>query len=337
MLKESKDALCDAYDVAMLDLDGVVYVGPDAVPDAPGHLADARAAGMHLAYVTNNASRPPASVAAHLRELGIEVSDDDVVTSAQAAARLLADDLPAGSAVFVIGGEGLEVALREAGLCPVQDAAREPAAVVSGFHRDLRWSTVIDGAILVRDGLPWVASNTDMTVPTPSGPGPGNGVLVRAVAEFAEREPVVAGKPRPPLFEETLLRVGGTHPLVVGDRLDTDIEGANATGYDSLLVLTGVTDLAHLVAAEERFRPTYLGVDLSALGRPQPAPECVDDAVRAGGWTARVRDGVLVVDGEGKGGDRDKDAWWQAVATAAWQHLDATGAPVDLGDVRPPE
>ena len=331
MLKGSERPLWETYDVAMLDLDGVVYVGPDAVPDAPEHLAEARAGGLHLAFVTNNASRTPDKVAADLRELGIDVEDGDVVTSAQAAARLLAEDLPAGSPVFVIGGEGLEVALAEEGLLPVQDVAEKPVAVVSGFHRDLRWSTVIAGAILVRDGLPWVASNTDMTVPTPDGPGPGNGALVSVVARFADREPVVAGKPKPPLFEETLRRVGGKHPLVVGDRLDTDIEGANATGYDSLLVMTGVTDLDHLVSARPELRPSYVAADLRGLGRPQAEPEVDGDTVRAGGWQAVVGDGRLTVDGAG-----DADTWWQAVATAGWRHLDATGEPVDVEGLTAP-
>jgi HAD superfamily hydrolase (TIGR01450 family) len=331
LLNSSEGALWESYDVAMLDLDGVVYVGPDAVHGAPEHLADAKAAGLHLAYVTNNAARTPDAVAAHLRELGIDVEDGDVVTSAQAAARLLAGELPAGAAVFVIGGEGLEVALTEEGLRPVQDVAQEPVAVVSGFHRDLRWSTVIDGAILVRTGLPWVASNTDMTVPTPDGPGPGNGALVRVVAEFADREPEVAGKPKPPLFEETLRRVGGNRPLVVGDRLDTDIEGANATGYDSLLVMTGVTDLSQLVSARPELRPTYVAADLGGLGRSHRRPEVDGETVCAGGWRATVEDAGLAVTGQG-----DADAWWQAVATAAWRHLDATGEPVAVDGLRPP-
>ena len=331
MLKGSERPLWEIYDVAMLDLDGVVYVGPDAVPGAAEHLAKARDAGLHLAYVTNNASRTPDKVAAHLRELGIEVQDGDVVTSAQAAARLLAEDLPAGSAIFVIGGEGLEVALVEAGLRPVQDTAERPVAVVSGFHGDLRWSTVIAGAILVRDGLPWVASNTDMTVPTPDGPGPGNGALVSVVAQFADRRPVVAGKPKPPLFEETVRRVGGKHPLVVGDRLDTDIEGANATGYDSLLVMTGVTDLHQLVAARPELRPSYVAADLGGLVRPHAEPEVDGDTVRGGGWQAVVTDGELTVKGDG-----DPDTWWQAVATAAWRHLDAAGAPVAVDTLTAP-
>jgi HAD superfamily hydrolase (TIGR01450 family) len=319
------------YDVAMLDLDGVVYIGPDAVPGAPEHIAKAAAAGMHLAYVTNNAARPPAVVAAHLAELGIPVEAGDVVTSAQAAARMLAERLPEGTAVYVIGGQGLFEALEEQSLRPVQSIGDEPEAVVSGFHRDLRWGTVIDGAILVRRGLLWVASNTDLTVPTQAGPGPGNGVLVDVVARFSQREPLVAGKPATPLFEETLRRVGGERPLVVGDRLDTDIEGARNAGYDSLLVLTGVTGLPELVAARPGQRPTYLGADLAALGRGQSAPEVREDGVRLGGWTASVRDGSLAVEGDGAPED-----WWRVAAVAAWRHLDETERPVGVDGVRVP-
>ena len=331
MLKASAEALWSAYDVAMLDLDGVVYIGPGAVPGAATHLARAAAAGMHLAYVTNNASRTPAAVARHLRELGIPVDDSDVVTSAQAAARLLGEQLDDGSPVFVIGGEGLEVALAEQGLKPVQDRDAEPRAVVSGYSGELRWSTVVDGALLVRDGLPWVASNTDMTVPTPHGPGPGNGALVGVVARFAGRDPVVAGKPEPPLFEETLRRVGGSRPLVVGDRLDTDIEGANRAGYDSLLVMTGVTGLVELVGAPEAQRPTYVAADLGGLARPHEQPSDADDSVTCGGWRASVVDGALRVEGSGP-----LDAWWQAAATAGWEHLDTTGAAADVSGVSPP-
>jgi HAD superfamily hydrolase (TIGR01450 family) len=341
VLQASQGALWDAYDVAMLDLDGVVYVGPDAVPGAADHLAAARAAGMKLAYVTNNASRTPDTVADHLRELGIDAADEDVVSSAQAAARLLSERLPSGAAVFVIGGEGLRVALTEAGLRPVQDRAERPEAVVSGFAADLRWSTVITGAILVAEGLPWVASNTDLTVPTPDGPGPGNGALVGVVARFAEREPEVAGKPEPPLFEETLRRVGGETPLVVGDRLDTDIEGANRVGYDSLLVLTGVTDLAQLVTAPPELRPCYVAADLGALARSQPEPVVEDEAVRVGRWRATVADGALAVESDGADGANgeagaDVDAWWQAATAAGWRHLDAHGSAADVSGVRPP-
>lgn len=331
VLAASDRPLQEAYDLAMLDLDGVVYVGPNAVPGAPDHLGAAAEAGMRLAYVTNNAARPPAAVAEHLVELGIPCRAQDVVTSAQAAARLVAEQVPAGAAVFVIGGQGLVEALAEHGLVAVQKRADGPVAVVSGYHPDLAWRTVIAGAILVKEGLPWVASNTDLTVPTPDGPGPGNGVLVRAVAEFSERTPVVAGKPEPPLFHETRERVGGSHPLVVGDRLDTDIEGAVRAGYDSLLVMTGVTDLSALLAAGPESRPTFLAADLGGLATTHESPDLDDGTVTLGGWSARVDDGRLRVTGAGS-----VDDWWRTVARCAWDHRDASGEVVEPGDLTPP-
>lgn len=335
-LGSSGAPLCESYDVAMLDLDGVVYVGPEAVPGVPEHLGAARDRGMVLAFVTNNASRPPEAVAAHLRDLGVPAGRDDVVTAAQAAARLLAERLAERDPVFVIGGEGLFVALEERRLRPVQDPDEDPVAVVSGYHPDLRWGTVIDGAILVRDGLPWVASNTDLSVPTPRGPGPGNGVLVRAVAEFAGTTPQVAGKPEPPLLHETQRRVGGERPLVVGDRLDTDIEGAARAGYDSLLVMTGVTDLETLAAVEREHRPTYLAATLSGLLEEQRTPEREGDGWRCGAARA-VLDGdrVRVETDESPG--VDTSAWWQVVASAAWAHLDDAGRPADVSGLAPPE
>ena len=241
---------------------------------------------MHLAFVTNNAARPPEEVGEHLRELGVDAHDEDVVTSAQAAARLLSTQLEPGSKVFVIGGPGLEEALRERGLKPVTEPSDDVAAVAQGYGPEMPWRRVVQGAILVRSGLPWVASNTDMSIPTATGVGPGNGTLVRLVAEFAEREPEVAGKPMEPLFEETIIRVGGRLPLLVGDRLDTDIEGATTMGWDSLLVLTGVTGIEELVRAEDNQRPTYIGRDLGALAQIHTAPEVGDDRGHPG-WLGR--------------------------------------------------
>ena len=177
-----------------------------------------------------------------------------------------------------------------------------------------------------------MATNTDLTIPTASGEAPGNGALVGLVARFSGREPQVAGKPKSPLFEETLARVGGTRPLVVGDRLDTDIEGATTMGWDSLLVLTGVTGLAEIVTAAAGAPPDLLAEDLGALAEPQHAPEISGDEVALGGWTGRVHDGALVVEGDGTAGD-----WWRVAAVTAWQHLDDTGSPVATDGVSAPE
>ena len=163
--------------------------------------------------------------------------------------------------------------------------------MAQGYGPDMPWSRWSQGAILVRDGLPWVVSNTDMTIPTAAGHRPGQrhpGRAGRAATPSASRE--VAGKPQRPLFEETLTRVGGERPLVVGDRLDTDIEGAVTMGWDSLLVLTGVTGLERAGGGRrEGQRPTYVAPDLEALAEPQPAPDDRGRAVSLGGWTARRR------------------------------------------------
>lgn len=331
VLPPAEHPLDQTYDLAALDLDGVVYVGDRAVAGAAEGLGAARSRGMHVAFITNNASRPPSAVAGHLREIGIPAEPSDVVTSAQAAARLVAEQVPAGSEVYVIGGPGLHEALSELGLEPVVRLTGNPAAVVQGYGPDMPWRQVIDGAILVKEGLPWVASNTDLTVPTPRGPGPGNGALVNLVAEYSGRTPQVAGKPERPLFEETLARVGGQRPLVVGDRVDTDIWGARNVGWDSLLVMTGVTTLPDLAALDHASRPTYVGADLSCLDLPVPPLHLDESGCRVGGWRATVESGRLAVAGDGERHD-----WWRAAAAAMWIHLDATGQPADPGGATEP-
>jgi len=330
MLGSSDTSLCDAYDLAMLDLDGVVYVGGDAVPGAPEHLAAVREAGMRLAFITNNAARPPGEVARHLCELGVEAEEADVVTSAQAAARLLADRFGAGASIALLGGPGLEQALTAERLRPVS-VHDEASAVVSGYGPDVPWRDIMEAAVRIRDGLPWVASNTDRSLPTPYGVAPGHGILVEMVSRFSGVEPVVAGKPQRPLLDETVRRVGGERPLMVGDRLDTDIAGAQHAGLDSLLVMTGVTGLAELVAAGKGERPTYIAPDLAGLRQGHRAPDDADGKPALGGWTAGVESGRLVVSGDGDPAD-----WWRVVACAAWAHLDDAGEPVDVADVSVP-
>ncbi|MGZ5401276.1 MAG: HAD-IIA family hydrolase, partial [Nocardioides sp.] len=318
MLGASLCPLVEAYDLAMFDLDGVVYIGDEAVPGAPDQLARARDSGVHLAFITNNASRAPQAVADKLTALGIEASAADVVTSAQAAAQLLLDRFGAGATIAVLGAAGLEVAVTEAGLVPAGVGDDDAVALVSGYGPDVPWRDVMRAAVRVRGGLPWVASNTDLTLPTPDGIAPGHGVMVRMLSGFAGVDPVVAGKPERPLLEETVRRVGGERPLMIGDRLDTDIEGAHRAKVDSLLVLTGVTGLAELVAATPQQRPTYLGCDLTGLFVAHGAPRPTDQGVwELGGWSVTTPDGALEVAGDGEPGD-----WWRAVAAAAWEHLD---------------
>jgi glycerol-1-phosphatase len=280
--------LSEAYDVALLDLDGVVYLGGKGIPGAPQALTEARQRGMRLAFVTNNASRSPAAIAQQLTRLGVSASPADLVTSAQAAARLIADRLPRGSAVLVAGGIGLRLALREHGLRPVSTAAERPAAVVQGYAPDISYSLLAEAAVAVRGGAWYVASNADATLPSSRGPLPGNGSLVQLIVTATGRQPVVAGKPEPPLHAEAVRRTGARRPLVVGDRLDTDIEGAVRAGADSMLVLTGVSQPADVVLAPPQCRPNYLAVDLNGLLEPHPDVITADGAFSCAGWTARL-------------------------------------------------
>jgi glycerol-1-phosphatase len=286
--RPSERPLCLAYDVALLDLDGVVYLGRTAVPGAPEALADARRRGMRLAFVTNNASRSPSAIAAQLTGLGVPATPAEVVTSAHAAARLIAERLPRGAPVLVVGGIGLRLALRERGLRPVSTAAARPAAVVQGYGPGIDYSQLAEAGLAVRAGAWYVAANADATLPTPRGLQPGNGSLVQVIVTATGQQPVVAGKPEPPLHREAVARAGARHPLVVGDRLDTDIEGAVRVGADSMLVLTGVTQPADAVLAPPHRRPAYLAHDLSGLLQPHPPVISAGGRFRCGGWTALV-------------------------------------------------
>ncbi|MFF9508961.1 HAD hydrolase-like protein [Streptomyces sp. NPDC014724] len=330
----SGTALNEAYDTALLDLDGVVYAGGHAIVHAVDSLGAAREGGMHLAYVTNNALRTPAAVAEHLTDLGVPAGPSDVITSAQAVARLMADQLPAGARVLVVGGEGLRVALRERGLVPVESADDEPAAVAQGYGGpDMAWGRFAEAAYAIARGVPWFASNTDLTIPSARGIAPGNGAAVEVVRIATGAEPQVAGKPLPPMHRETVLRTGAERPLVVGDRLDTDIEGAFNGGVDSLLVLTGVTDAARLLAAGPQHRPTFVDADLRGLLTGQPEVTRTGDGFGCGGWTASVRGDDLVIEGDGEVLDG-----LRALCGAAWSYagdgscgLDAAKAVARLG------
>ncbi len=261
--------LVEAYDLVILDLDGVLLLGEEPIPAAVETLAALRRAGHPLVFATNNASRSPEEVAALLTRIGMPADPAEVLTSSMVAAALLADQLPEGAPVLVVGSEALAEQVRRRGLQPVTTADAQPAAVVQGYGPQVGWAQLAEACLAIRAGARWVATNTDATLPSPRGPLPGNGSLVAALRTATGREPdLVAGKPQPEFFTTAAGLAEATAPLVVGDRLDTDIEGANRAGLDSLLVLTGVTDRAAAVAAPPTRRARFLGEDLTALLRP---------------------------------------------------------------------
>jgi HAD superfamily hydrolase (TIGR01450 family) len=328
--------LSQRYDVALLDLDGVVYIGPQAVDGAPQALERARQHGMRLAYVTNNAARPATAVAEHLTALGIPAQSGEVITSAQAAAHVLAEEVPPGAKILVLGAAGLREALVERGLVPVSSADDGPVAVVQGYSPELSWADLAEGAVAIGRGLPWIASNLDRTIPSARGPLPGNGSMVAALRHATGVTPRSTGKPDPAMHRESVERSGASNPIVVGDRLDTDIEGATAVGCASLLVMTGVTVARDLLGAPPAHRPDYLAADLTGLLYPHPEVTW-HGAAECGQWLASVdEDGVILLAEHGLGVDAQSgmDAL-RAVCVAAWHAADAGLAGSRHVSVRP--
>jgi len=294
------DGLASGYDLVIFDLDGVVYLIDKPIPGAAEAIERLRGDGVHLAYATNNASRRAGDVASLLSGMGVPAAADEVLTSAGAAGAMLAERLPAGAPVLVVGAEALRAEVRDAGLTPVSAFEDEPAAVVQGYGPEVGWRVLAEAALAVRAGAIWVATNTDRTLPSPRGPLPGNGSLVAVLRTALDREPdLVVGKPEPALFTTAASSSGARRPLVVGDRLDTDIQGAVGAGMDSLLVLTGVSGPADLLAAPAERRPSYVAADLGGLFRPAGDARLPLDEPAAGGWRVS-RDGDRArLDGDG--------------------------------------
>ncbi|UOQ61561.1 HAD-IIA family hydrolase [Leucobacter rhizosphaerae] len=289
-------------DLLLTDLDGVVYRGPGAIPGAVEQLNRAEA---RIGYVTNNASRTDRVVAEHLRGLGLRAEASDVVTSPQAAVALLAQTVPAGSRVLVIGGEGLTDELGKAGFEITRSADDQPDAVVQGFDPSVGWEQLAEASFALaevpgRPQLPWIATNTDWTIPVARGLAPGNGTLVSAVHTAVQRLPVFAGKPETAIFEAAFDRFGSRNALMIGDRLDTDIKGARAAGIPSLHVLTGVDRPKQLVAASRDMQPDFVVASLAELHEPYPSTEHLKDgSMRVGSARVRMDGHVASVVAEG--------------------------------------
>ncbi|SNT47116.1 HAD-IIA family hydrolase [Rhodococcoides kyotonense] len=318
--------LRSAYDVLLLDLDGTVYQGEDPIVGA----VEALKGGSEKQYfVTNNASRSPEHVAAHLRRLGFDTSEEFVVTSAQVAARMLAEKLTPGASVVVVGTEALVDEISNVGLTPVRSAEGSPAAVVQGHNVDTGWKALAEAAFAIRAGAIWVATNIDATLPVERGLAPGNGSMVAAVRHATGAEPDVAGKPAAPIMRDAIRLSSASAPLVVGDRLDTDIAGANTTGIPSLLVLSGVSSAVDALRAIESERPTHIGFDLDVLNQPAD----VSSVGAKPGWSATVGAGVLTVAHDGSTPVVALDGLLTAAsvgwASTGWETIEVVGSGVD--------
>ena len=318
--------IAQEYECLLIDLDGTVFRGASPTPGAVRSLDEVH--GRKL-FVTNNASRSADQVAAHLRELGFTATGADVVTSAQSAAHLLAGQLSPESPVLIVGTEALANEIATVGLRPVRRYDDDPVAVVQGLSTTIGWPDLAEAALAIRAGALWVAANVDPTLPTERGLLPGNGSLVAALRAATDAEPRVAGKPAPQLFQDAVARGDFRASLVVGDRLDTDIEGANAAKLPSLMVLTGVNTARDAVYAEPARRPTFIGHDLRSLhqdgeqlaGGPQP------------GWRVEVDDRAVTVGATGAD-DGDGLSIVRAVASAIWGLQEGQQVRIEAADDR---
>lgn len=333
-LKASPTPPAQAYDAVLLDLDGVVYRGELAVEHAADSIAAAAAAGSQPVYVTNNAGRPPQVVADQLTGLGIPTDPAHVMTSSLAAAAMLAGDLPSGSTVLCVGGPGLRQAMEAHGYVVVTSAEAKPDAVVQGYGPDVGWAQLTEAAYAIGQGARYVATNLDATLPTERGMAVGNGSLVAAVINATGVQPTSSGKPEAGIFHEAAALVGSTNPIVVGDRLDTDLAGARAAGMPGLHVLTGVSQAIDLIEAAPHERPDMLAIDLRGLLEPHPAVTRGVDGWVSNGATARVENDVVVLTRDGADVLLDEVEQLtldelRAACSAAWQAADA-GRPVTV-------
>lgn len=333
-LRSSSLPLADAYDVTLLDLDGVIYLLDEAIPGAEHAVQTLRQSGNQPVFVTNNASRLAGEVAQVLTDLGIKASSVEVQTSAQTAVHLIAErfrdhDHPR---VLVTGSAALAEEVVQAGLAPTQNP-QAAHAVVQGYAPSLGWCDLADAAVAVRNGALWVATNTDATLPSPNGPLPGNGSLVNAVAMAVGHDPqVIAGKPEPVIYRQVMERFPGDKSIAVGDRWDTDIAGANAANIDSMLVFTGVADPRSALTIPPEGRPTYLGRSVTDALEPHPAVVWEAEwVVSCRGWTASLGEShQRILEGEGASIDA-----WRALCELSWSALDAAvcdgSDPIDSG------
>lgn len=323
------DTLLDRHDAVLLDLDGTVYQGNVALPGAYEAIRRIHERDVPVRYVTNNASRSGCAVAEQLVGLGLPAEAAEVNTSAEAGASLLAARLPRGARVLVVGTEALAAEVEKAGLTPVRDSATDPAGVIQGHSPQTNWKDLAEAFVAIRRDALWVACNDDVTLPTERGPLPGNGAMVAALRAASARSPQVAGKPQRPLFDSASASAGATHPLVVGDRLETDIAGAVNSGLRALFVLSGVSTPADLLFAEPGQRPDWVARDLGAVHRP--AAESAIDVQES--WKVRGDDAGIELVSSGAVDGQDPLPALRALCAFRWS-CGSGPVPVRPGDER---
>lgn len=315
----------DKFQTLFLDLDGVIYEGANPIVDSVESINSLAAKEISIGYVTNNSSRKPETIAEQLRGFGIELEPKNVISSAQAGVELLESLIPSNSKVLVVGGEGLRSRVQEAGFELVSSSDDQPAAVIQGFSPEVGWKDLAEASYSIQAGAKWVATNQDWTIPREKGIAPGNGTLVSAVHTAVGQLPLVAGKPERAIFETAMREFQTESAIYVGDRLDTDVAGANGAGLGSGLVMTGVTSRKELLAAKKEARPTYILGTLKDLLSDYRAPVKTKRGYKLGDSEVELLGDKVVV----SFGDPNSLDSLKAACLTIWE----SGTPIHLLDV----
>lgn len=335
-LHGSRKPLVETADVLLIDLDGVCYAGTRDIPNAASGLAAAREAGVKFQFVTNNASRNPQQVAEKLKGHQIAAAAEEVMTAAMDAVEILTQKIEPASKVLVVGTQALRDTVAQAGFAVVSKASEQPAAVIQGYGAEVGWAELSEAAYAINAGALFMATNLDATLPTEKGFALGNGSLVAAVEHATGQKPFAGGKPFAGIYRKAAAHAGASKPLVVGDRLDTDIAGAVAADMLSFHVLTGVSDAKAVALAYPDRRPSYLGLDLTDLTRVHPGPVHQP----TGAWTSGESAAFMVAeDGRVMREDEPVDNGavlsledYRALVAAVWDARDQ-GVFVHLPDI----
>ena len=315
------------YDTLLADLDGVIYEGTQAIDGAVESINSLQSQGIAVGYVTNNSSRTPETIAQQLKSYGLSVQASEIIGSAQTGTELLATLIEPGSKVLVVGGEGLRSKVAAAGFQLVESADDSPAGVIQGFAPDVSWRNLAEASFAIQRGAKWVATNSDWTLPQERGLAPGNGTLVSAVHTAVGQLPIVAGKPEPAIFHTALRRFSTDSALFVGDRLDTDITGANRAAIDSALVMTGVSTRKELLGAKPEGRPKFILGNLAELTKNYQHPKKTKRGFACGSAEVELLANRVVVS---HGDPRSLDAL-KAACAVIW----SSDQPIYALDVEP--
>jgi glycerol-1-phosphatase len=259
--------LADQFDGLLVDLDGVVWIGREMVPGAVEALSDLLADGTEIVFVTNNSVKRPAEYAARLREAGIGVTDDRVLTGGVATARLAAERVGPGASAFVIGAPGFKETVAAAGLRLLDgDAGQSADAVIVSAHREFDYAELLTATRALQAGALLFGTSRDPTLPMPGGAWPGTGATLAAVETASGKRAETGGKPEPHLFDQAKALIRGAERVaIVGDRIASDIEGGHRAGLATILVLTGASTRADAETAAPP--PDHVIDDLPALLR----------------------------------------------------------------------